>query len=268
MGNSLRFGWPILVNSVLLFLVFQGDKLIVGRVLGMEALAVFAMGMTLTLTPTLVIAKSVQNFFLPQLAAVTGTAQFLGIANRVLQMVTAAALAFLVVILLLGGPVLHMLLGAKYAALIPLLIWLAIGQTLRVVKAGPAIVALALGHTSNAMIANILRILVLPLIWMVAVQTGSLLHILIVVVMGEAVSGLIAFYLLAHTSKLKMSVLLVPQLPGALAVMAVGLWATVHPPVTAMPGLGMGMLAGFVLLMAVMPIFVIRGMIGKAGKHE
>jgi hypothetical protein len=50
--------------------------------------------------------------------------------------------------------------------------------------------------------------------------------------------------------------------------MAVGLWATVHPPVTAMPGLGMGMLAGFVLLMAVMPIFVIRGMIGKAGKHE
>ncbi len=268
MGNSLRFGWPILVNSVLLFLVFQGDKLIVGRVLGMEALAVFAMGMTLTLTPTLVIAKSAQNFFLPQLSAATGTARFPEIANRILSMVTAAALSFLIVILLLGGPVIHMLFGAKYAALIPLLIWFAIGQTLRVAKAGPAIVALALGHTSNAMIANILRILILPLIWMVAEQTGSLLHILIVVVMGEAMSVLIAFYLLAHTSKLKVSVLLVPQLPGALAVMAVGLWAVVHPPVTAMPGLGMGVLAGFVLLMAVMPIFVIRGLIGKAGKRE
>ena len=67
MGQSLRFGWPLLANAVLLFFVFQGDRLIVGRLTGMTPLAIFSMGVTLTLTPTLVMAKSAQNFFLPQL---------------------------------------------------------------------------------------------------------------------------------------------------------------------------------------------------------
>ena len=33
-SGSLRFGWPLLVNAILMFLVFQGDKLIVSRALG------------------------------------------------------------------------------------------------------------------------------------------------------------------------------------------------------------------------------------------
>ena len=41
MRSSLRFGWPLLVNAVLLFFVFQGDRLIVGRLSGMQALAIF-----------------------------------------------------------------------------------------------------------------------------------------------------------------------------------------------------------------------------------
>jgi len=268
MGGSLRFGWPILANSVLLFLVFQGDKLIVGRVLGMETLAIFAMGMTLTLTPTLIIAKSAQNFFLPQLGIAAGTARFAEIANRTLQMVTAAALVFLVVILLLGGLAVHVLLGAKYAALIPLLIWFAMGQTLRVIKAGPAIVALALGHTSNAMIANILRVLVLPLIWIVAVQTGSLLHILVMVVIGEAVSVLAAFYLLAVTSKRKMSVLIAPQMPGVIAMVTASLWVAMHPPVATTPGPATGVLAGFVLLMPALFMPTIRGILWQVVRRR
>lgn len=268
MGGSLRFGWPILVNSVLLFLVFQGDKLIVGRVLGMETLAIFAMGMTLTLTPTMIIAKSAQNFFLPQLGIAAGTARFPEIADRTLQMVTAAALVFLVMILLLGGLFIHILLGAKYAALIPLLIWFAIGQTLRVIKAGPAIVALALGHTSNAMIANILRVLVLPLIWIVAVQTGFLLHILVVVVIGEAVSVLASFYLLAVTSKRKMPVLVAPQMPGVIAMVTAGLWAAMHPPVATMPDPATGVLAGLVLLMPALFMPTIRSILWRVVRRR
>ena len=268
MGGSLRFGWPILVNSVLMFLVFQGDKLIVGRVLGMEALAIFAMGMTLTLTPTIIIAKSAQNFFLPQLGIAAGTVRFAEITDRTLQMVTAAALAFLVVILLLGGLAVHVLLGAKYAALIPLLIWFAIGQTLRLIKGGPSTVALALGHTSNAMIANLARIAVIPLIWIVAVQTGSLRHILILVIIGETLSVLVAFYLLARTLKLKMSVLVVPQLPGALAVMVVVLWMAAHPSVATMPGPATGALGGFLLLMPVLFMPAIRGILWRVVRRR
>ena len=39
MAESLRFGWPLLVNGVLLFVVFNGDRVIVGHGLGMATLA-------------------------------------------------------------------------------------------------------------------------------------------------------------------------------------------------------------------------------------
>jgi len=43
MGRALQFGWPLLVNNILLFGVFNGDRVIVGRELGMAELAVFGM---------------------------------------------------------------------------------------------------------------------------------------------------------------------------------------------------------------------------------
>ena len=71
---------------------------------------------------------------------------------------------------LFGSWFVGIVLGAKYAGLETLLIWLAILQAARVIKAGPAIVALAQGETGNAMWANVPRIAVLPVIWWAAVQ--------------------------------------------------------------------------------------------------
>ncbi|WP_417462998.1 oligosaccharide flippase family protein [Kordiimonas sp.] len=265
--RSLRFGWPILVNALLLFLVFQGDKLIVGRVLGMEALAIFAMGMTLTLTPTLIIAKSAQNFFLPQLSAARDTQRYWVIANRTLQSVTGAALVFLFAIVVFGGSILHGFLGEKYASLIPLLIWFAIGQVVRVVKAGPAIVALSLGNTSNAMLSNFPRVVTLPLVWVIAEHTGTLLHILLAVVVGETISALVAFYLMARRSKQRMIVVFAPQIPGALAVLAVGLWVAEHPPTAALPSVGVIVMASIALVMMVILMPAIREMVWPVGKR-
>ena len=67
--ESMRFGWPILLNGILLFLVFNGERMIVGRELGMASLAVFSLAFSLVLTPTLVMEGSAQSFFLPQLSA-------------------------------------------------------------------------------------------------------------------------------------------------------------------------------------------------------
>ena len=234
--GALNFGWPILVNAVLLFFVFQGDKLIVGRVLGMTDLAVFALGMTLTLTPTLVLAKSAQNYFLARLSKTADTPQFARIASHTLQVVTGAAFVFLLTVVLIGGPVLHILLGPKYVALVPLLAWFAIGQALRLVKVGPAVVALSLGHTSNAMWANSLRVAVLPLTWIVAGYTGSLLHVLWLAIAGEAAGVLLAMVLLARRSNMTAAAIFAPQLPLAAACAGLTLWVWTNPPTPTWPG--------------------------------
>lgn len=210
MAQSLRFGWPLLANGVLLFAVFQGDKVIVGRVLGMEVLAIFAMGFTLTLTPTLVMAKSAQNFFLPQLSAVDrdspeGAARFRSLAMVAMQAILLMALSLVVVVALFGDLIVQALLGDKYAALLPYLIWLAVMQAIRVAKAAPALAALAIGQTANAMIANGVRVLSLPVCWYVAVVTGDLMIIIWTAIAGEVLGYAVSLLMLRWRSGLSLS---------------------------------------------------------------
>ena len=197
MAESMRFGWPLLVNGILLFAVFNGEKLIVGRELGMEALAIFAMGVTLTLTPTLVMAKTVQNLMLPGLsAAADDPIAFRRQAALTFESILFLGLFFVIVVLLLGAMVTEILLGSRYATLFPLIFLFALHQTLRVFKAAPALIALARGTTTNAMIANLVRIAALPFCWYFATTSGDILAILWIIVAAELASYAVALALL------------------------------------------------------------------------
>ncbi len=191
MRSSLQFGWPLLINGALLYLVFQGDKIIVGRLLGMEALAIFAMGATLTLTPTLVLAKSAQNFFLPQLKDEDPL-----IARATLEAAILVGIAVVIFFALFGVPMLRLLLGTKYQALEPLLIWMAVQQGIRFCKVGPAIVTLARGKTAYAMWANTPRVAALPIVWWAATAGVGLTEIIWIGIGAEIVGLIIAWRLL------------------------------------------------------------------------
>lgn len=201
MAGSLRFGWPLLVNGILMFGVFNGDKLIVGRVMGMETLAIFAMGFTLTLTPTLVMAKSAQNFFLPQLSKTdqtndAGSTRFQYLSMTTLQVSLLNGSILIVAIALFGALLVQALLGDKYANLIPLLMPLAVLQALRVAKAGSAVVALSAGHTANAMQANLVRVATLPLVWYAVAQGAGLLSVIWIATVGEILGYMLSLWLL------------------------------------------------------------------------
>jgi O-antigen/teichoic acid export membrane protein len=231
-AQSLRFGWPLLINGFLMFLVFQGDKVIVARALGMESLAIFAMGMTLTLTPTLVMAKSAQNFLLPQLAAARGDPdRFAMLALVTIQAVLLMGLLLALGVLLVGGPIVNVLLGVKYEGLIPLLFWFALMQTFRVLKAGPAIVALARGHTMNAMVANLVRLLTLPICWQVAVTSGDLRMILWVAMAGEILGHIVALVLLQPVPAIAERGIMLTHIIAVLMLLGVSGWV-LHAPLT------------------------------------
>jgi O-antigen/teichoic acid export membrane protein len=188
-AESLRFGWPLLANAILMFLIFQGDKMIVGRELGMETLAIFAMGVTLTLTPTLVMARTVQNLMLPRLSTVKeDPAEFQKQAMMTIELVLVCGLAFLAIVMLVGRAVTDTLLGSSYSELLQLIYLFALPQVIRVFKAAPSLIALAQGKTSNALIANLVRCLSLPLCWYVAAGSGEIEAILWIIVASEAFS--------------------------------------------------------------------------------
>lgn len=226
MARAFGFGWPLLLNNVLLFAVFQGDKLIVGHELGLATLGIFAMGFTLTLTPTLVAAKSAQSFFLPQLSASKADpARLFHLSMATLQTSIVNGLLVVFVIVLIGGPVVLFLLGDKYASLVPYLTWLAILQALRVFKAGSSVVALAQGQTSNAMIANLCRAASLGVAWYVTAHGGDLFAIIWIAIAGEAVGYPVSLALVYYRLKLPLKPMALPVLLTVATLGAAGLHA-------------------------------------------
>lgn len=200
MGASLRFGWPLLVNALLMFAVLQADKLIVGRILGLEMLAIFALGMTLTVTPTLVMAKSAQNLYLPRLSelghAPGQTQNFQRQSQITLQISVAMGAAMILAFTIFGAWIVEILLGPKYAALGPLMGLFGLLNGMRLMKAAPSIVALAKGVTSNTMIANLPRIFVLPVVVWMLMQGGTLSTVLWLSILAESLGFLIALALM------------------------------------------------------------------------
>lgn len=226
MARGLRFGWPLLVNGILLFAVFHGEKLIVGREMGMAVLAIFAMGFTLTLTPTLVLAGSTQAFLLPQLsAAKESAAQFRHLATATLQFSIVNGLLLLIGVMLFGVPVVRGLLGDKYEPLVPFLLWLAILHGIRVFKAGGGVVALSQAKTENAMLANMFRVLSLPISWYVAVSGGSLLDIIWIATGAEICGYAASLALVSYRLKLPLQPMIRPIAVTAILLVLAGFYA-------------------------------------------
>lgn len=211
MRRAMVFGWPLLLNGILLFAVFNGEKLIVGRELGMAALAIFSMGFTLTLTPTLVLASSLQTFFVPLLSRARDNHhgfQLLGTATVEAGLVIGVLLVLATS--LLGGPVVHLLLGTKYDALLPILVQLAVLQAIRVSKSGSSIVALSKERTGNAIAGNLPRVLAIPVAWFIVSHTGDVLSVIIVGILAETCGFFIGLYLSRQRAGLHTRPLMLP----------------------------------------------------------
>ncbi len=237
--RAIRFGWPILINGALLFAVFNGDRVIVARELGIEILAIFSMGVTLTLAPTLVMERSGQNFLLPQLSRIdrgsgNGEARFSSLASATFQLHILFGAVMVMAVLVLGEPMIGLLLGDKFADLVPILTWLAIMQGLRVFKGGPSTVALSHGRTDNSMFANMARVAILPLAWLMAAWTGDLALIILIGIIGECVSLVVAFALVRWHVGVGLRTQLWPICASLAAFAAAGLthWSAAVPVVS------------------------------------
>lgn len=202
MRESLAFGWPLLVNGALLFVVFQGDKIVVGRGMGMEALALLAMGFTLTLTPTMVLARSTQNFFLPQLSQRQDDPD---LPQVVTQVALLNGLMLILGTLAVTAPLVTVVLGEKYAALVPLLLPLAVLHALRVAKSAPATIALSRGLTSNALWGNAPRLLSLVGVIYAVAQGAGLDMVIWIACVGEVAGVMLAFWLLKTRAGLSIA---------------------------------------------------------------
>jgi O-antigen/teichoic acid export membrane protein len=162
----LKFGWPLLLNGLIIFATMQGDRLVIGaspRLFSaanytLSDLGVFAAAAGLIVMSSTVLTKITLSLMLPVLSEVQSApsrfrtryvafAQILGLAAAILGSGFVVA----------GNALVSAIYGHKYAAPYAVIVWLSATQAVRIIRMGPTVAALALGDTHNALIANCVR---------------------------------------------------------------------------------------------------------------
>ncbi len=188
------FGWPIWASAFPLIAVYQGDRMLIGRMIGMEGLAAYATAFMITMVPGLIAAKVANALMLPLLAAAHDDTRLF--THRFALMAEATALAaalYLVTFVVAGGALLPIAFGENYTHLGGLVGWLAAMWALRMLQAVSGAALLAKGVTAPFFTSGMIRASGLALAF-AAIRAGLGLE-------GAAAAGVIAeFASLAYIS--------------------------------------------------------------------
>ena len=176
--RQVAFGWPILARALPLVAVYQGDRIIIGRLAGMDMLAAYSVAFMVTMVPGLIAAKVGHALMLPMFSQALRRGDRL---QRRFQVMTEAtvvlAALYLAAFIVAGGALVPLVFGANYTGLGPVTSWLAVMWALRMIQAVPGMALMAYGQTKPFFIAGLIRAHALPcVLW--AASAGHSLAVL------------------------------------------------------------------------------------------
>jgi O-antigen/teichoic acid export membrane protein len=182
-------GWPLALNALLIYAVFQGEKLIVGGVLGLEVLGSYAIAAQLALLPVMIAGRLSIGLVLPVLSrAGTDTPRGVQARRDVMHLFFAGGMLFWIGFVMLAPPVIHLLFGAEYAQSAAVMSWIAAAAALRLQKTGATTLLLASGRSKDILAGNSARIVALAIGTLAMVITRDLTVFLAMAAIGEGVS--------------------------------------------------------------------------------
>lgn len=166
-GRIFNFGWPLLLNGFLMFIIFQGDRFIIGSSkkiflnsgYSLEVLGFYSVAFAVTLTPSIMISRIFHSLFLPFLSQVkSDTVTFLRRYRLVFIAMSLILGVFTLLFILGGGHIINLVYGKKYAEAASVIGILGIMQGVRLLKVVPIIAAISVGDTKNPLVSNAFRV--------------------------------------------------------------------------------------------------------------
>lgn len=155
----VEFGWPLAVNGLILFGVFQGDRIVVAFSCTPEDLGRYAVAFQLSFLPVLVIARSASTMFLPVLSRCgSQSAQFIGQFSHSQTLLSSVGVLYGYGFMIFGGLAIRVIYGAEYVVPVGVIHWLALTQSVRLLRTTPGIAAIALGDSRLPLLVNIFRV--------------------------------------------------------------------------------------------------------------
>ncbi|HET8934705.1 MAG TPA: lipopolysaccharide biosynthesis protein [Polyangiales bacterium] len=145
--DLLQYGRWVSASSVLLFILVNGDNVVIGKWIGAEALAFYNWAYQLANLPALVITQVLSSVMFPALAAVRGDrARVADLFARSMRLTLLMALPTSLLIAALVDVFTRALLGEKWLPIVPLTRALALFGLLRAIGASAGALFLAVGR--------------------------------------------------------------------------------------------------------------------------
>ncbi|MDB5422832.1 MAG: hypothetical protein JWQ29_248 [Phenylobacterium sp.] len=219
-----RFALPLVFNGALLFLGSQGDRLLVGGMLGPAALGQYTAILLLISNPGAALSRFVAATHLPQFAAARANPPALlaeeeKMSGRVLLISLMATAGFAVV-----APFLTPLLfGPRFAAGAELFALIGVSQSMRFLRTWPTTVAFGAGNSTIVLLNNVARLIAFP-----AALVGQLV--------APGLHTIVGAFVLGELAALVTGVLLLGRLqPATLApgLVRIGLFCLVSTAIVA-----------------------------------
>ena len=156
------FGWPILLSAIPLLAVFQGDRAIVTRYEGVEALAGYTVAFLMTMVPATLAVRIGLPLMLPLLSGdATTPARRNERFTLMFEVTVLAASLYLAGFLMLGGEAVRLAFGHNYAGYNAVTGALALMWALRLLQAPFGAFLMAAGDNRPLLVAGIIRALAL-----------------------------------------------------------------------------------------------------------
>jgi O-antigen/teichoic acid export membrane protein len=203
----LSFGWPMLINGLLLYGNMQGDRFAVGMRFTVSELGVYAVAGSLALVPAATLLRLSGSLLLPLLSSARNdTALFLQRMGTCSEIMALFAGVYSAVMIVSGSALVTFVFGAKYHEAGTLIAWLGAGQALRLIRCLPTNGAMSRGDSKNLMYANLFRLSGLALAFPLALAGASLVVIAACSTIGEAVALIGSFLMFSRRHNVPMSV--------------------------------------------------------------
>lgn len=248
-----HFAMPLLLNGPLLFFGSQGDRVIIGRQVGLAELGHYSAVLLLIFYPSAMLARFIQTTSFPLLAGARDQGGRLDVeigrlSGQVILLAILMCAGFAVV-----APVfISLVFGPAFTQAPQLIALVGMLQTSRFLIVWPTAVSLAIGRSANILVGNVVRLLVVPSAIAGHWLMGGLTGVIIGFIVGEIIAFAIALGLMNRSMGAPLlSRFSRPLLFCCLSLVVVG-WA--HEA----SGATVWAMAGLILSSAVLGVWLVR----------
>lgn len=192
-----RFAAPLMLNGFMLFIVSQGDRVIVGNQLGAKALGFYSSVFLLIYYPTALLAEYIHAMYIPMIAAQrdsrlgrNSVCDDLGAKTFLLGILMAVGFA-------IAAPTLvPILFGRRFGQSSLLVGLIGILQVARFLISWPTTTALAIGRSDTVLVSNLAQLIAFAGAFIGLWLIGGLGGVVVGFILGELIAIAVALILL------------------------------------------------------------------------